>query len=242
MALAVQTVPAARRRTGRRGRGGIDGRERCGPPSGFVSSVRKSVRAAWRKSGFFILAVLERPDEGHGGCRPDGPIAQLDRVTDFYSVGCRFESCWDRQLFCLSINGLVSRVPLPAIHPQGRRIDFQACSHDSNLIRVIELVQGLNRIMDTDQRSFAMSRRISLAVLATISALTAVASSSPADAGQDRYCLQGRQWGYPGNCQFSSYAQCMATASGTDAYCGINPQYAFAQQRRGPRQYQPYQW
>jgi hypothetical protein len=27
---------------------------------------------------------------------PDGPIAQLDRVTDFYSVGCRFESCWDR--------------------------------------------------------------------------------------------------------------------------------------------------
>jgi hypothetical protein len=33
-----------------------------------------------------------------GEC-PDtnGPIAQLDRVTDFYSVGCRFESCWDRQ-------------------------------------------------------------------------------------------------------------------------------------------------
>src|ERR1700742_5024884 len=28
---------------------------------------------------------------------PSGPIAQLDRVTDFYSVGCRFESCWDRQ-------------------------------------------------------------------------------------------------------------------------------------------------
>jgi hypothetical protein len=28
-----------------------------------------------------------------------GPIAQLDRVTDFYSVGCRFESCWDRQGF-----------------------------------------------------------------------------------------------------------------------------------------------
>jgi hypothetical protein len=47
------------------------------------------------------------------------------------------------------------------------------------------------------------------------------------------YCLQGRIWGYPGNCQFSSYAQCMATASGTDAYCGINPQYAFARQRRG---------
>jgi hypothetical protein len=49
----------------------------------------------------------------------------------------------------------------------------------------------------------------------------------------DSYCLQGRIWGYPGNCQFSSYAQCMATASGTDAYCGINPHYAFALRRRG---------
>ena len=40
-----------------------------------------------------------------------------------------------------------------------------------------------------------------------------VGSISPAPAGtvQDRYCLQGRSWGYPGNCQFSSYAQCMAT-------------------------------
>jgi uncharacterized protein DUF3551 len=80
-----------------------------------------------------------------------------------------------------------------------------------------------------------MRRHVFLAVLATISALTTVGSISPApaEAIQDRYCLQGRIWGYPGNCQFSSYAQCMATASGTDAYCGINPQYAFARQRRG---------
>jgi hypothetical protein len=60
-----------------------------------------------------------------------------------------------------------------------------------------------------------------------------VGSMPLAPAESDSYCLQGRQWGYPGNCQFSSYAQCMATASGTDAYCGINPQYAFARQRRG---------
>jgi len=82
-----------------------------------------------------------------------------------------------------------------------------------------------------------MRRHVSLAVLATISALTAVgsisAAAAAAEAIQDRYCLLGRQWGYPGNCQFSSYAQCMATASGTDAYCGINPQYAFARQQRG---------
>jgi len=53
----------------------------------------------------------------------------------------------------------------------------------------------------------------------------------------DRYCLQGRTWGYPGNCQFATYEQCMATASGTDAYCGINPQWAFAQQAAPPPLY-----
>ncbi|MHB0772899.1 DUF3551 domain-containing protein [Bradyrhizobium sp. 1.29L] len=49
-------------------------------------------------------------------------------------------------------------------------------------------------------------------------------------ARQDVYCLQGRTWGYPGNCQFSTYDQCMATASGTYAYCGMNPIYAFQRQ------------
>ncbi|CAN7722812.1 DUF3551 domain-containing protein [Bradyrhizobium sp. LjRoot220] len=75
-----------------------------------------------------------------------------------------------------------------------------------------------------------MRRNISLAILAAVSALTVAGSISPAAAEpiQDRYCLQGRQWGYPGNCQFSSYQQCMATAYGTDAYCGINPMAAYA--------------
>lgn len=52
----------------------------------------------------------------------------------------------------------------------------------------------------------------------------------PASA-QDRYCLQGREWGYPGNCEFSTYAQCRATASGTDSDCGINPRYGYRHQR-----------
>ncbi len=52
----------------------------------------------------------------------------------------------------------------------------------------------------------------------------------------DLYCLQGRIWGYPGNCQFSSYQQCNASASGTDAYCDVNPQYLFTGRQRG---YQP---
>jgi hypothetical protein len=84
-----------------------------------------------------------------------------------------------------------------------------------------------------------MRGSMSLAVLATMAALTTVGTTSPApaEALQDRYCLQGRQWGYPGNCQFSSYSQCMATASGTDSYCGINPLYAFARQQSGYRRY-----
>ncbi|MEN3351325.1 MAG: hypothetical protein V7632_4960 [Bradyrhizobium sp.] len=73
---------------------------------------------------------------------------------------------------------------------------------------------------------------------ATISvAATSAASAGPRHhhdrnvyAANDRFCLQGRIWGYPGNCQFATYGQCMATASGTDAYCDINPQYAFARQ------------
>ena len=54
-----------------------------------------------------------------------------------------------------------------------------------------------------------------------------------AAAPPDLYCLQGRIWGYPGNCQFATYAQCAATASGTNAYCGPNPQYLFPRQQHG---------
>jgi hypothetical protein len=76
-------------------------------------------------------------------------------------------------------------------------------------------------------------------LFATLSILAVVAASGAASAGgrhyrhagghaiQDAYCLQGRIWGYPGNCQFSSYGQCMASASGTDAYCGVNPMRAY---------------
>jgi Protein of unknown function (DUF3551) len=44
----------------------------------------------------------------------------------------------------------------------------------------------------------------------------------------DLYCLQGVIWGYPGNCQFSTYDQCMASAN-----CDVNPQHLFAEQQRG---------
>jgi len=49
-----------------------------------------------------------------------------------------------------------------------------------------------------------MRRNISLAVLASVSALAVVGAMSPAaaEAVQDSYCLQGRQHGYPAIASF----------------------------------------
>lgn len=65
------------------------------------------------------------------------------------------------------------------------------------------------------------------------------ASAQPSDPYDYPYCLQGRDYGLPGLCQFTSYQQCMAAASGLAAYCGINPRFAFGYgwQRPGGRPY-----
>ena len=46
------------------------------------------------------------------------------------------------------------------------------------------------------------------------------------------WCSQGRQEGYPGDCNYQTRAQCLASVSGRDASCGINPRVAFSQQGR----------
>ena len=74
-------------------------------------------------------------------------------------------------------------------------------------------------------------RRILFAAASAILILVTVGSLSPAVA--DRYCLQGRRWGFPGNCQFETLQQCRAAASGTHASCGANPRYAFGRSRQG---------
>ncbi|MBR0740534.1 DUF3551 domain-containing protein [Bradyrhizobium liaoningense] len=92
--------------------------------------------------------------------------------------------------------------------------------------------------------------RLLLAIVSVSSVLLSTASMSAAAERHYRYgnaapgvangyCLQGRIWGYPGNCQFSTYQQCMASASGTDAYCGVNPAAAFAYQRDPRGQWYP---
>jgi hypothetical protein len=82
---------------------------------------------------------------------------------------------------------------------------------------------------------------LGLAVTAlTAASIASLATSSAASAHDYPYCLQGRDTGIPGDCSYSSYAQCMASASGRNAYCNINPRAAFGA-RPYPRAYRnPY--
>jgi hypothetical protein len=73
--------------------------------------------------------------------------------------------------------------------------------------------------------------------LIVVSTIALSGGTTPAVARDYPYCLQGRQWGYPGNCSFSSFAQCKAAASGTEADCGLNPVVAYG--RRRPYRYAP---
>ena len=63
---------------------------------------------------------------------------------------------------------------------------------------------------------------LALAISATIFA----AGVTRVAAGDYRYCLQGEEYGGAGNCSFTSYQQCQATASGLTAYCGANSGFA----------------
>jgi Protein of unknown function (DUF3551) len=75
-------------------------------------------------------------------------------------------------------------------------------------------------------------RKIVLAMLAlTAAGVAGVVTSTPAAAGT--WCVQGRDMGFPGDCSYATYGQCMASASGRNAYCGINPAAAYRQS--GPR-------
>jgi hypothetical protein len=84
-------------------------------------------------------------------------------------------------------------------------------------------------------------RNAKLAMLALLAASAATfAGSAPAAAGQYTYCLSGAGYGYLGDCSYSSYAQCEASASGRLAYCTANPRAAYAQQAPRHRRSQNY--
>ena len=61
-----------------------------------------------------------------------------------------------------------------------------------------------------------------------VALVSATVLAVPATAG--KYCVQGPNMGYPGDCSYSTFAQCQASASGTIDGCGINPRYAYARQ------------
>ena len=84
-------------------------------------------------------------------------------------------------------------------------------------------------------------RNAMLAILA-LSATTAatIAVSAPAAAYDYPYCVQGRGVGIPGDCSYSTYGQCMASASGRGLSCNVNPRVAFGQQQRRLRIYRNY--
>jgi hypothetical protein len=52
------------------------------------------------------------------------------------------------------------------------------------------------------------------------------AFTAPAGAGGMPFCIKGCDFGGgAGDCSFSSYRQCLATASGRDATCAANPYF-----------------
>ncbi len=77
-------------------------------------------------------------------------------------------------------------------------------------------------------------RNTILATLVLVAAgATTIAGSGPAAAVEYPYCVQGRGVGVPGDCSYTSYGQCMASASGRGLYCNVNPRVAFRQTPRG---------
>jgi len=83
-------------------------------------------------------------------------------------------------------------------------------------------------------------RKFILAVMAfTVVGAATLATSAPAAAHDYPWCVQGVGVGYPGECMYTSFAQCQASASGRLASCGMNPRFAYSQPR-GRRAYWDY--
>ena len=79
---------------------------------------------------------------------------------------------------------------------------------------------------------------LTIAALLLAGAAT-LAGATPAAAIDYPWCVQGRGVGIPGDCSYTSYNQCMASASGRGLYCNVNPRTAFGRERRG-RVYRDY--
>jgi hypothetical protein len=71
-----------------------------------------------------------------------------------------------------------------------------------------------------------LSALAAIGALAAINAAPAAAGNIPS--GSAPFCIKGCDFGGgagSGDCSFSSYQQCQATAAGRDATCAANPYY-----------------
>jgi hypothetical protein len=67
--------------------------------------------------------------------------------------------------------------------------------------------------------------RRSLWALIALGGMAAI-NAAPAAAGNFPFCIKGCDFGGgAGDCSFSTYQQCQATASGRDATCAANPYF-----------------
>ncbi|WP_083992369.1 DUF3551 domain-containing protein [Bradyrhizobium embrapense] len=62
-------------------------------------------------------------------------------------------------------------------------------------------------------------------------AIAGLTNVTAADARDYPWCVQGRGVGYPGDCMYQTRGQCLASASGRNVTCGVNPRAAFGEQR-----------
>jgi len=81
-----------------------------------------------------------------------------------------------------------------------------------------------------------MRKTILTVVALSGAAIVTTITSGPAAAYDYPWCVQGRGVGIPGDCSYQTYGQCMASASGRNVYCNVNPRVAFgrAPYGRGP--------
>ncbi|MGY3443653.1 MULTISPECIES: DUF3551 domain-containing protein [unclassified Bradyrhizobium] len=73
--------------------------------------------------------------------------------------------------------------------------------------------------------------RIYLFIAVMALAISGLTNVTVANARDYPWCVQGRGVGYPGDCMYQTRAQCLASASGRNVTCGVNPRAAFGQQR-----------
>ena len=94
-------------------------------------------------------ARLRAPDNVTGTYH-QAPVAQLDRATDFYSVGCRFDSCVARQI----------QPALPFIEARG--FFMEASMNATRLTRLIDRCTADLRESNQDAEQREMLRLCAL--------------------------------------------------------------------------------